>query len=190
MQKPVTFTVQSDDGTTRTYMHTLHGAIVGLEIFERLMKAAAEPLGDFFAAIGDFDTILAPEAKTEDFNFGGMGRAGGVLASNVLKDPGLIQAILSETSVKGVGAVVDHFDGLYQGNFGELAQVLWRVVRDNFGKTFSRQSPLGQRLFRFLPSPVTAESSESSTEQPSSGKSGESSMKVTPRLPKSKEVGR
>ena len=118
------------------------------------IKADAGKLAS--AAIEDGDpSLLSPSSLLgggsgmgalldADVDMGKLGSALDALSDKLMVDDRLILDLLKYTRRRGPGEsgakhVVDNFDTIYQGNYGELVQAVWFALDTNYGAAIRRR---------------------------------------------------
>lgn len=134
-------TITDDWGGSHAYTVTLHPAEDGFNLLPRLTNILGPSLAN---VVGSVSGVNIDDFTEADIDGDALGRAIGALASELIAAGGaaLLKEILSHTTrVNGEGKeqkVSQHFDRIYQGNYGELlAAIIW-VLTENFGPFFQR----------------------------------------------------
>ena len=148
----ITFTLEGADGRSHKYDLTLHPPTEGQRIMWRMIALAAGPAGDLVRGLvsvedlvekitsedgGLTDLLDSPEALTElmgvlgDIDWGSVGdRLGKDLLQAAPDD--LTLKLLRYASRDGQAlANESHFNDAYRGNYWEMLQALFRIVREN-----------------------------------------------------------
>ena len=140
-------TIKSDQGTDHTYTVILHPAEEGYVIGQKLLKiiaAIAPPIIDGVmgskdgsgasGGLGEVDLDAQVHVSGES-----VGRAISMVAAEIAASGGVgfIKDILkytTRTNAEGnPGRVVEQFNLIYQGNYGEMAKAVACALKANFG---------------------------------------------------------
>jgi len=139
-------TIKSDHGTDHTYTVILHPAEEGYVIGQKLLKiiaAIAPPIidgvmgskdGSASGGLGEVDLDAQVHVSGE-----AVGRAISMVAAEIAASGGVgfVKDILkytTRTNAEGnPGRVVEQFNLIYQGNYGEMAKAVACALKANFG---------------------------------------------------------
>lgn len=134
MRTTATKTITDDYGEPHEYECIQHGAEQGFELLRTVLGILGDALAD------GFKTDPAPpgtDVMEQQVTGAMIGGAVAVLMREI--DLTLVKRLLLHTTRQrpdgGRDKVVQNFDQIYQGNYGELVQALYFVLDHNFGPT-------------------------------------------------------
>lgn len=135
-----TNSIDDDFGKAHKYTLALHPAGDGFNLLPRILKIAGGPLANAVSALDGVDGGLA-NAKVDGK---ALGDAITALAVEIIAEgsAAFLREIL-EHAIRDDQKVVQGFDSIYQGNYGELlAAVVWGL-KENFGPFLRRHLDAG-----------------------------------------------
>jgi hypothetical protein len=148
VEEGVQFTLQDDYGIDHEYYTILHPAGTGWQLALKLVKLLGPTLG---AVLGEINLGNVLESMGEvskaatdgaELDLSTVGERLSTLAGHILQDQAIVSQVFEHTRRDNIEVMVA-FDSAYQGNYGELIQALYQVIKANFGPLFQRH--LGKR---------------------------------------------
>lgn len=139
MRQNIAFTLRDDQGNEHEYVVIQRGAAEGFDLGGRLIKILGPGIG---SGIGGLKITDGDDGAEEaGLNLGTLGAGAGQISSAIMAEGGhrLVVEILKYTTrdARPLSNLND-FNQAYQGNYGELLEAIWRVLKADYGSVLTR----------------------------------------------------
>lgn len=138
MRQHITFKLTDDQGVEHTYALIQRGAAEGFDLAGRLIKILGPGLG---SGLGSLKLSEDDEGGDAGISLEALGAGAGQICANLLAEGGhkLVMEVLKYTSRDGRPlSNTNDFNEAFQGNYGELFEVVWTVLKAEYGSVMTR----------------------------------------------------